>query len=265
MSDDIECWRSWMVAAGRPETTIQLRVYQVQRVRLSVDLWEASTEDLATWLAGQRWSPETRRSWRAALIGFYRWGIQTGRAGSNPALGLPVVRVPRRSARPAPEAAIQMALAGAGERLWLMIHLAWRCGLRRGEISQVAGTDLLRDTHGDALVVHGKGRKERIVPIPEDLAGRLLRACQTGGGWAFPGAIDGHLSARRVGELVTEALPEGWTCHTLRHRFGTTCYAADGDLLAVQILLGHAKPETTQLYVELPRESLRRATAWAAA
>lgn len=81
----------------------------------------------------------------------------------------------------------------------------------------------------------------------------------------FPGADHGHLSPHRVGDLVAAALPGGWTCHTLRHRFATRSYTASGgDLLAVQRLLGHAKPETTQRYVALDVSSLLDATGWAA-
>jgi site-specific recombinase XerD len=56
----------------------------------------------------------------------------------------------------------------------------------------------------------------------------------------------------------------GWTAHTLRHRFATVAYAGERDLLAVQVLLGHSKPETTRLYVLIPDASLRAAVAWAA-
>lgn len=63
---------------------------------------------------------------------------------------------------------------------------------------------------------------------------------------------------------MAAALPPGWTAHTLRHRFATRSYAATRDLATVQELLGHAKPETTRLYVALPPDAMRQATAWAA-
>lgn len=259
-------WRQWMIAAGRPATTVNLRIYQIARFCEShPEPFVCTTDELAAWLAGHNWSPETRRSWRAALKGFYRWAITTGRAVANPAADLPVVLVPAKRARPTPDAAIAAALVGADDRLWTMVNLGWRGGLRRGEIARVNGADLLEDEQGSALVVHGKGGKERIVPLPADVAARVRYRCrQDAAGWCFPGAIAGHLSPARVGELVAEALPGRWTCHTLRHRFGTNCYAATGDLFAVQELLGHAKPETTRIYVELPREALRAAVAWAA-
>ena len=74
---------------------------------------------------------------------------------------------------------------------------------------------------------------------------------------------------RAVAKLLTSwgwpvEYAAGWTAHTLRHRFATRTYAAARDLVAVQELLGHAKPETTRLYIETPPDSLRAAVAWAA-
>ena len=160
-----------------------------------------------------------------------------------------------------PEDILNAALAAADDRVRLMLQLASREGLRRGEIARVHSDDLTRDLGGSSLLVHGKGGAERIVPVGDDLA-RMLRHLPYG--WAFPGAIDGHLSAARVGELVSAVLPRGWSAHPLRHRFATVTYAGCHDLLTVQQLLGHSRPETTQLYVQLPDDSLRDALRWAA-
>lgn len=72
------------------------------------------------------------------------------------------------------------------------------------------------------------------------------------------------LSAGHVGVLMARALPGKLTAHTLRHAFATKVYRNTLDLLAVQELLGHASPETTRHYVQLPEDSLRRAVESAA-
>lgn len=264
MKHEVGEWRRWLVAAGRPETTVKLRVYQLTRFCEShPEPLACSTDALVAWLAGQGWSPETRRSWRAALIGFYRWAVATGRLDQSPAEHLPVVRVPSKSARPVPESVLADALTRATSRVRLMMDLASRVGLRRGEIARVQADDLQQVWDGWTLLVHGKGARERVVPVPADVARRIVRRAR--GGWLFPGADHGHLSAHRVGDLVAAALPGRWTCHSLRHRFATRAYTASGgNLLAVQRLLGHAKPETTQIYVALDVSELRAATAWAA-
>ena len=139
--------------------------------------------------------------------------------------------------------------------------LAAELGLRAHEVAKVHKDDIHHDLFGLALTVRGKGGKDRPMPLSDDLARevRLLAA----GGWLLPGRIDGHLSGPYLGKLVARALPGVWTMHTLRHRFGTLA-AEEGDLIAVQRLLGHASVATTQRYVLRPDGALRRAARHAA-
>lgn len=138
-----------------------------------------------------------------------------------------------------------------------MLKLAGVCGLRRGEIARVRREDITEDLVGWTLRVRGKGGHERLVPLPDDLAREILKQSP---GWLFPSPkTSGPLTAAHVGVLVSALLPEGWTCHTLRHRCATVAYADQRDLRAVQELLGHAKPETTALYTEVPLDAIRSA------
>ena len=131
--------------------------------------------------------------------------------------------------------------------------------MRCAEIAQVAGADLV----DGVLRVRGKGGKVRRVPVTNP---ELLAALErSGGAWLFPNGLGGHLSAGRVSRLLSDALPEGWTAHTLRHRMATRGYAATRDLLAVGRVLGHSRPETTQRYVLLPEDALLDVVRGAAA
>lgn len=256
-------YRKWLVAAGRPNSTITLRLYQLRRFagERRTGPWEQSEQGLVDWLSEQEWAAETRRSYRSALRGFYGWGHAAGRVVHDPARLLPPIRPPQRRARPTPELVLAEALTKADDRTRLIVLLAARQGLRRGEIAKIHSHDVQKDLAGWSLLVHGKGDKERLVPLHVDLA-VMLR--ERGPGWVFPGQVDGHLSPRWVGDLVQRVLPDGWTTHTLRHRFATVAYHGSRDLLAVQELLGHSKPETTRLYVQLPDDALRAAMRWAA-
>jgi len=215
-----------------------------------------SGDDLVTWAGGKAWAAETRRSWRSSLRGFYGWAEATGRVDRSPADALAAVRPSEPHPRPAPDVAVRAALACAEPRVRLMIRLAAELGLRRGEVAQVHRADLEEDLLGWSLLVHGKGGRERTVPMGDDLA-RAVRVA-TLDGWAFPGRIDGHLSPRYVGRLVADALGNGVTMHQLRHRFATMAYAVDTDVLVVQRLLGHASPATTQRYVRTDDTAARR-------
>lgn len=85
-------------------------------------------------------------------------------------------------------------------------------------------------------------------------------------GWLFPSPHgDRSLTPAHVGVLVSRALPDGWACHSLRHRFATVSYWSTKDIRAVQELLGHAKTETTMRYTLVQPESLRLAMLAAAA
>lgn len=260
---ELAAWVSFLRAAGRPETTIRLRVYHVARIgrELGVgDPWTVTGEELVEWFARYpHWSKDTRRSYRSSARAFGEWAVATGRIERNPALLLPAVRSSEPRPRPTPERAYRAALERATPREALMLRLAAELGMRRGEVCQVHRRDLVDDLLGWSLVVHGKGGKERVLPVPDELARRVRVAVLAGeGGYAFPGRVDGHLSAHYVGKLVSRLLPDGVAMHTLRHRFATRAYQQDRDLLTVQTLLGHASPDTTQRYVAAPSDALRR-------
>jgi len=263
---EVNRWATWLRAAGRPATTIELRTYHVRRVmrEVGIDPWSLTAEDLVDYLGAQRWGAETRRSYRASLRGFYTWAQATGRRQDNPALLIPSVKLPRRVPRPTPEVIYRQALLDADDRAWLIVQLAAVCGLRRGEIARAHREAVVRDLVGHSLRVLGKGGHERMVPLPRDLARTILAMPP---GWLFPSTArgGGHLTPAHVGKIVSRLLPEGWTCHTLRHRCATVAYASRGDLRAVQELLGHAKPETTALYTLIPALAVRAAMEAASA
>lgn len=239
-------------------STVYTRRQQLQRAGRSLrvcDPWAVSSAELVGWWGAQDWATDTRRAHRAALRGFYAWGLSSGRISSSPAAALPRVSPSPPRPRPAPDSVYLPALSSADPRERLMMLLAADHGLRRAEIAVVHSRDLIEDLDGWTLLVHGKGGKERHVPLTARTAA-LLRASP---GYAFPGDVDGHLSPRWVGTLVNRLLPSGWTIHKLRHRAGTKWWeVSGGDLASVQDLLGHADPKTTRVYVATDRAKLRR-------
>ena len=183
------------------------------------------------------------------LVAFYRWAVLAGHLDQDPTLGLPSVRVPQGQARPTPEAVLHAALGRADERTRTMLLLAAYAGLRCAEVARCRSSDLAEGI----LYVTGKGGRTRVLPVEHpDLVAAFTRA----DGWLFPGRDHGHLSPGTVSRILSEALPAGWTGHTLRHRFATRAYAGTRDVLAVGRALGHSRPETTRRYVQLPPDAL---------
>lgn len=259
-NDAIRSYLTYLAARGCSDGTRKLRRYYLTRLaaeHLDFD-WRAMPYTvLVAWQANPTWSPETRKSARAAARGFFGWAHDTGLISRNPAADLPAVTVPPGTPRPAPDQALERALLAApGDREQLMLLMAAHAGMRRAEIAHAHTSWIIADT----IHVAGKGGRSRIVPLTGQLADALKRRERANGpGYYFPGRIDGHLSPGHVGKILTELLGRDWSGHTLRHRFATRAYSKDRDLLAVQQLLGHSKPETTARYTAAPSDALRSA------
>jgi integrase len=249
-----------MKAAGNPDTSIYSRRQHLENLARNLDVadpWAVTREQLRDWFGDRNWAIETRRGRRSSFRAFWAWGVDEGHCPVNVALALPRVKAAIPHPRAIPERLYQEAYARADERTKIMLRLAYENGLRRGEIAVIhVERDLFEDLDGWSLVVHGKNAKRRDAPLSKRLAFDL-RAL--GPGYAFPGAINGHLSPRRVGELAVDVLPAPWTLHTIRHNYGQTVYDATKDLGAAQEALGHASPMTTRTYVAVSRDVVRAA------
>lgn len=274
----IATWITYLKAANRTPNTIRIRRYYVERFAATCEVFpeQVKFRHLTSFLANEEWGGETRKSARSGLVSFFGWMVDDGQIEpqANPALKLPKVGVERGLPRPAPDSVLQQGLWFADDKQTLMLMLAGYAGLRREEIAKVHARDV--DWIGRTLLIHGKGMKERRVPLHPDLAralraefdrrsrgnvGRGFRLYVDGIGpdsYLFPGK-HGHVTADRVGKILIQLLAGPWTGHTLRHRFASKAYVPERDLRAVQELLGHSKPETTARYVETPPQAKQAA------
>lgn len=257
---NIEGWTDTLRAAGLSAQTIKSRRYKM--VHLAALLMPSGPEDVTTEqivqvFARQQWKPETRKAYRNTISSFFRWLHKSGRRSDDPSLDVPRVKKPHAHPRPCPDRYIAAAMEKATSSERLMIRLGAECGLRRGEIARVHSDDVVADNAGRSLIVRGKGDKQRIVPLPDDLAGIIMDA----NGYLFPGRFGGHVEESYIGDHISRLLPDGYAAHTLRHRFATTAYAATHDLFVVAELLGHESVETTEHYVAMTPSRLREATA----
>lgn len=229
---------------------------------INLPLHQITDKELGDWFAAHpEWKPETRRSYRAGLRGFFAWALKRGHVTDDPALEIDPVSIPRAVANPAPEVVYQQALLSSSTRVQMMLRLAAEAGLRRGEISRVNIDDVRESRGGPELLVHGKGNHERMVPITSDIAALIVKTATGAAGWLFPSRLDpaNHVTPEWVGISCARVLPGSWSLHKLRHRFATRAYRGTHDIRAVQELLGHSSVAITQRYVACDGDDMRAA------
>lgn len=247
-----------MRSANRSPGTIRLhRFYLAHLSAQHPNPWRVTTADLRELMAQPTWGPASMKSARTVYRGFYRWAHGEGLVDDWIGERLASVRVRPGVPRPAPELVVQRVQHDV-DRIAFMAQLGAFAGLRAGEISRVGSWDL----DVDVLTVHGKGGKTRVVPIEHQ---GLLERLEDVADWAFPNQWTGKpITPGYVTKLLSDALPDGWTAHNLRHRYAMQAFDGTGDLLAVSELLGHASTATTQVYVSASVKRLRAAARAAA-
>jgi integrase/recombinase XerC len=223
----------------------------------------------------------------AAVRSWFKWLAKEGKVAQNPALLVSTPKLPKHLPRvPSVEEVNRVlnSLEGDGaakkdeveaaawpERDRVIFELLYGCGIRNSELVGLnMGSVKWRD---DAVLVRGKGRKERLVPLGDEAAAALraylpLREAKLmaagKGALVHEGPLmmnlrmrgDCRLTTRSVGRIVKAiALSRGLAAdvhpHTLRHAFGTHMLEEGADLRAIQEMLGHERLSTTQRYTQL--------------
>lgn len=245
-----------LLATGHSQATVRAYIGQIDRLnRVHADILTVTTEDLEAYLARRRHlAAESRKAIRAAFRSFYGWTQRTGLRLDNPAAALDSIRVPRVMPRLAADDVVQLALLTATLEQTAMILLGRLACLRLTELTTLH----MRQREGDTLRIKGKGDKERIVPIADDLMPVLLTLERLyGSGYYFPGRFGGCMHPQSVNKIITRVT--GTNPHSLRHAGATAAYRATRDLRAVQELLGHASLATTERYLHVSLDDVRAA------
>lgn len=255
-------WIVWLAAGGAPRTTQRLRRGHVRGVARRCAVAhpvEVTVAMLVRVCSAEGWSNEHRRGVRRSLVSFYEWGMAMAGFPANPAAKLPKVPGDAPNPRPCPDRIWNEVLMAAGPRERMMVRLAGELGMRRAEVAVCRREDLIEDLTGWSLLVHGKGNKQRLLPIPDEIAEAIRDFCPRG--YLFPGSDNGHLSPAHVGKLVGNLMPEGWSMHKLRHRFASRSLERTDDLLSLRDALGHTSVATTQIYTKVADGKVRRVVA----
>jgi integrase/recombinase XerC len=224
----------------------------------------------------------------AAIRSWFKWLARTGRVEQNAAALVSTPKLPKHLPRVPSIEELNRVVDSIGEdaaswpaRDRAILEMLYGCGIRNAELT---GLDV-DDIHwaNDAVLVRGKGQKQRYVPLGDAAAQALrtylaertaLLAASNAGKWlaapalfvnlrlrGFSGGGGPRLTTRSVGRIVKRiAIQRGLSAdvhpHTLRHAFGTHLLEEGADLRAIQELLGHERLSTTQRYTQLTATQL---------
>jgi integrase/recombinase XerC len=207
----------------------------------------------------------------AAVRSLYRWLAQEGVVEQNPAKLVATPKLPKRLPRvPTIEEmnsvldAQMPEVAAFPERDRVLLELLYGCGIRNSELIGINVDDIR--VSNEAILIRGKGKKERFVPFGGSAASalraylperqRVLSEKNKTISALLINQRGGRLTVRSVGRIVKKiAVAKGLSPdvhpHTLRHAFGTHMLEEGADLRAIQEMLGHERLSTTQRYTQL--------------
>ena len=225
----------------------------------------------------------------AAIRGWFKWLARGGHIEQNAASLVSTPRLPKHLPRVPSIEQMNRVVDSVGEdaaswpaRDKAILEMLYGCGIRNAELTGLN----LNDIHwaNEAVLVRGKGQKQRYVPLGDAAAealrfyiterAALLAAAGAGKKAETPALFvnlqlrglekmggDARLTTRSVGRIVKKiAILRGLSAdvhpHTLRHAFGTHLLEEGADLRAIQELLGHERLSTTQRYTQLTTAQL---------
>jgi integrase/recombinase XerC len=214
----------------------------------------------------------------SAIRSLYRWLGQEGLVEHNPASLVSAPKLPKKLPRVPTIEEINSVLdsdmaeiAAFPERDRLLLELLYGCGIRNSELVGIDLDDVRPSS--EAILIRGKGKKERYVPFGDRVNEALrdylparqavLSQCRTRTSALVINRRGGRLTTRSVGRIIKRiAISKGLSPdthpHTLRHAFGTHMLEEGADLRAIQEMLGHERLSTTQRYTQLSMKQLLR-------
>nr|WP_179670209.1 site-specific tyrosine recombinase XerD [Nocardioides thalensis] len=219
-----------------------------------------------------------------AVRGFHKFAVSDGMTNADPAAGVKPPAPAKRLPKALPLGDVEAILGAAGSpgtslalRDRALLEVLYGTGARISEATALDVDDIdIHDVEG-VVRLHGKGGKERIVPVGsyarEALSAYLVRARpDLVGGTSTPAlflnARGGRLSRQSAWAVLQKAADRAGVTkhvspHTLRHSFATHLLDGGADVRVVQELLGHASVTTTQVYTLVTVDNLREVFATA--
>lgn len=236
--------------------TIDKRASAIRRLvdHAQCQILDVERTQIEAWLdARPGLAARTRYCEISHIAAFFRWAIREDITDRDPTVKMTRPKLRPGLPRPIDTGDLRRALEQAPTaELAAMLHLAAFAGMRCAEISALTVGDLRERHDPPVALVHGKGGRERIVPLHPDVLAALRRHGLPMRGRVFPHRAPWNVSAIVRTHLLDCGIDA--SAHQLRHWFATETYdRSGGDLRLVQDLLGHASPTTTAIYTRWSR------------
>ena len=206
---------------------------------------------------------------------FYGYALREGWVTHNPSQNLQSPHLARYLPHVLSETQIEALLTAPdqtrplGLRDAAMLELMYACGLRVSELVNLEMRQL--DLSADLVMVFGKGRKERLVPMGEMAAERIATYLQNARPRILGARISAAVFVTARGAAMTRqrfwqnmeayakvaGIEQAVSPHSLRHAFATHLLNHGADLRSVQLMLGHANLGTTEIYTHVAQARLK--------
>ncbi|CAD5108108.1 site-specific tyrosine recombinase XerD [Zestomonas carbonaria] len=231
--------------------------------------------DHLAWRLNEGYVARSTARFLSGLRGFYRYLLGEGLIAEDPTLQVELPRIGRPLPKSLSEADVEALLAAPdvddpiGLRDRAMLEVLYACGLR---VSELVGLTLEQvNLRQGVLMVFGKGRKERLVPLGEEAIAWIERYEVEARPLLLGGKPSDVLFPSLRGEQMTRqtfwhrikhqarvaGIAKPLSPHTLRHAFATHLLNHGADLRTVQMLLGHQDLSTTQIYTHIAKARLQ--------
>ncbi|MFQ6729791.1 MAG: site-specific tyrosine recombinase XerD [Alphaproteobacteria bacterium] len=256
---------------GRSEKTLTSYASDLNQANEAIDgglmnATESAVQDFLSSLPDKASSIARKAS---ALRGFYKFLMLEKIITVNPTANLELPKRNRALPKFLSVDEIELLISSAGDvrnslRLRAMIELLYASGLRVSELCELPISGIL----GNKLLIHGKGAKERLVPMHDAAIHALNKWLDARGDtnskYVFPsngktGHItrDGFFKILKKCAILSGIEQNRVSPHVLRHSFASHLLAGGANLRAIQTMLGHEDISTTQIYTHVMPEKLK--------
>lgn len=255
---------------GRSQKTLDAYSSDLHAAQEKIgNLLTATYPDIQDYLSHLDEKPSSVARKASSLRSFYKFLMLEKIIKSNPTTNLELPKRGRALPKYLSPKEIELLISSAGDvknsvRLRCMIELLYASGLRVSELCELPISANL----GDKLLIHGKGAKERLVPMHEGAQNALhqwlMLRDEINSKYIFPSkAKSGHITRDGFFKILKKCAvlagiePDRVSPHVLRHSFASHLLAGGANLRIIQTMLGHEDISTTQIYTHVLPEKLK--------